>query len=1056
MNSSRAGSPSGVEDPQLARRGLEVDRQRAEVSWCRCSLPWLVAGPELGDVVGLALRASCVSRRSEGSSVTGSSAPILLDLNAEGHICAVRDMGMRIFPHSLEPQRKESLAAGRRAARSNRRNRDRYKSRQRRLLEFMTEHGLMPDDEGARKALELKDPYELRAKALDEKLSLPELGRALFHINQRRGFKSNRKTDTMNSERGAIKEGVARLEHLLRTTNSRTLGEYLAGRNRRREGTRARRDIVDDTASYEFYPSRAMYEHELDLILQKQRTFHPGLIGAIGAELKAIILYQRPLKAPPPGRCILEAGENRARIAYPALQTLRILKQVNALEIINPTDARPPLTQAERQLIIDKLQAAKRLTFPAIRHLLKGGKEAAFNFEAEKHKDLQGNVTGYYLAGEACFGERWRELSEERQNAVVDLILEETDSEEAIRILVTDYGLSPEQAEKALNAALDEDRASVSLRAAHKILPHLKAGCRYGEAREKAGYPAPGSFREGWRELPYYGEALPEAATRGTYAPEDRAAPEIFYGRTPNATLHVALNQIRKLVNAIIALHGPPAEAIVHLAPELKVGRKLAAWQQKTEQASRERTDSALLLLGLTPTPETRLQYRLWQDQAPVTNSWHERIVRDYLGCIAPCRVYGESDHLIALLRHKWGVDALIRDAMRGKLKALLPSKGGRHDLLDWILDEENTEAPLYFQQVVDAAVIGSVTPGLFQTVARECARMFADPRFRENPPGPAEALPLPFPGYREQIGDRLEGMVVSYKPDHGNASKAIHSPHPYTVAQLHQLMAYGLAAPRPDKPTALYVTRWPVADFIRLADIEAVADPGLRQKMLAAVEGLKDGSTQFKKALAAFAQSHGVRRLRVHLPRSPETMIPVYQRHEKGTEGPSPTSIIPAAQLLRGGLLPEQGFGCRRMGDGDHFQLSCPSERFHSAVAQGPPHGQPANAAPYRRYGGLEAGRRHTHWPGEKVCAGPCLFSRPQAGEGRRPETEPETLGPADAEVRAAQDFRRYSGPRARSAARDFIPTGGLKPAPASQKKGPREGAGFAWRILVLKQIGN
>ena len=76
----------------------------------------------------------------------------LLDLNGEGHICAVRDMGMRIFPHSLEPQRKESLAAGRRAARSNRRLRDRFKSRQRRLLEFMTEHGLMPDDAGRAKS----------------------------------------------------------------------------------------------------------------------------------------------------------------------------------------------------------------------------------------------------------------------------------------------------------------------------------------------------------------------------------------------------------------------------------------------------------------------------------------------------------------------------------------------------------------------------------------------------------------------------------------------------------------------------------------------------------------------------------------------------------------------------------------------------------------------------------------------------------------------------------------------------------------------------------------
>ena len=66
---------------------------------------------------------------------------------------------------------------------------------------------------------------------------------------------------------------------------------------------------MDQSAFYEFYPSRAMYEHELDLILQKQGTFYPGLIDAIGADLKTIILYQRPLKAPPPGRCILEPAK---------------------------------------------------------------------------------------------------------------------------------------------------------------------------------------------------------------------------------------------------------------------------------------------------------------------------------------------------------------------------------------------------------------------------------------------------------------------------------------------------------------------------------------------------------------------------------------------------------------------------------------------------------------------------------------------------------------------------------------------------------------------------
>ena len=72
-----------------------------------------------------------------------------------------------------------------------RRNLDRRKLRQKHLTKFMIESGLMPADEMARKELENTDPWELRAKALDGIIPLHHLGRALFHISQRRGFKSN-------------------------------------------------------------------------------------------------------------------------------------------------------------------------------------------------------------------------------------------------------------------------------------------------------------------------------------------------------------------------------------------------------------------------------------------------------------------------------------------------------------------------------------------------------------------------------------------------------------------------------------------------------------------------------------------------------------------------------------------------------------------------------------------------------------------------------------------------------------------------------------------------
>jgi CRISPR-associated endonuclease Csn1 len=104
----------------------------------------------------------------------------------------------------------------------------------------LVQYGLMPADIDERKKLELLDPYELRAKALDEKLPLHHLGRALFHLNQRRGFESNRKADTEEKEKGAIKQAARHLQTMMEEANSRTLGELFWKRHQKRESVRAR------------------------------------------------------------------------------------------------------------------------------------------------------------------------------------------------------------------------------------------------------------------------------------------------------------------------------------------------------------------------------------------------------------------------------------------------------------------------------------------------------------------------------------------------------------------------------------------------------------------------------------------------------------------------------------------------------------------------------------------------------------------------------------------------------------------------------------------------
>jgi CRISPR-associated endonuclease Csn1 len=185
------------------------------------------------------------------------------------------DAGVRIFHDGRDEKSKEPLAVTRRMARGMRRNRNRRILRRKKLLTLLIQNGLMPQDEKSRKKLELLNPYELRAKAAHEKISLHELGRTLFQINQRRGFKSNLKTDKGDNDLGAMKGAIRDLDAKLMETSSKTLGEYMAKRLEAGERVRICRTGIGSKASYNFYTGREMYQAEVSAILEEQAKHHP-------------------------------------------------------------------------------------------------------------------------------------------------------------------------------------------------------------------------------------------------------------------------------------------------------------------------------------------------------------------------------------------------------------------------------------------------------------------------------------------------------------------------------------------------------------------------------------------------------------------------------------------------------------------------------------------------------------------------------------------------------------------------------------------------------------
>lgn len=905
----------------------------------------------------------------------------ILALDKENFPSSLIDMGVRIFSDGRDDKSKEPLAVARRGARSLRRNYDRRDRRQRRLLSLLIQYGLMPQSEAARKELESLDPYELRAKALDETIPLHELGRAIFHINQRRGFKSNRKTDKRENDSSNMKNAIKDLDGKIFLTGSRTLGEYLWKQHLEKLPVRVRSQMVKQKAEYNFYPSRDMYAKELDAILARQQKDHPELTDRVCEEIKDILFYQRPLKPVTVGNCRFESGEKRARLAYPIVQKFRILQEVNNLQLERLAEGDPEITPEDRQKIIHELLHAKwkktkksLMTFGQISKAIGLGSGYKYNLESDRREGLQGDDTSAFLSQDSCFGNRWETFTQEQQEELVDLLFETQDPDELVETLVTNWAVTPEQAEEIANAPLAEGYGSVSRKAIEKMLPFLEKGQKYSDAAKSAGYHH-SDFRTGevFDHLPYYGEILPNNVIGGSFAPEDKALPEKYFGKINNPSVHIALNQVRKLVNALIDVYGPPEEVVIELARDLKEPAADIAKEQGKNQKENKRINDELVKLGVKQNYRNRMLYKLWEDLAedptkrccpfsgvqisqtdiftgqfeeehllPFSRSYNDGRANKVLssrewnrrkGNRSPFEAFshtpewpnmlarvqnlpknkrwrfqedaweiakGEGDDIIARMLNdtrymskiaKAYLSAVFDNekgkskvwAVPGQMTALLRDKWGLNDLLGE--EDGQKDRTDHRHHAIDAVVIGCSDRGMFKRLSDAARKLEEDEKLYEKRRKLVSGMSAPFEGFLHQITQKVDQIVVSYKPDHGGASKAITAQRPYTVGPLHKETAYGFIRKGEKKGTVIVATRAPIDSFQKMKHIEEVADPVIRANLENRLSGIKEDSPEWKAALAKYTAKTGTRRVRVHIEKTEDVLIGVKQPEDRGPE---------------------------------------------------------------------------------------------------------------------------------------------------------------------------
>ena len=511
-------------------------------------------------------------------------------LDADGNPIGVLDMGVRIFPDGREDRSETSNAAARRLARGQRRRRDRYLKRRDDLMEKLVEFGLMPEDKAERASLAKCNPYKLRARALDEPLDPFQLGRALFHLNQRRGFKSNRKAGGDENEESQTRERIAELRTDIRDAGARTLGKYLAWRHSDGDAVRARDEL-------NLYPDRAMYEAEFDAIREAQEPRH-SLSGQQWDDLRETIFFQRPLKPVEPGWCRFEENEKRAPRALPAFQEFRMLQEVNNLRLLSGTDPERPLNDDERERFLERLRSGSDIDLNKPVKILRLPPDAQFNLARGATAKIKGDEIAAKLAGRArkatqkrpampaLFGKRWFALSPAERDEIARFLIETEDPNVARDKAVAEWDFDESQAEAVSRVSLPSGYGSLSEKAIRKLLPHLERGLVLSDAAKAAGYHH-SDFRssEAHDSLPYYGQILQRDVVDANPKkdPEKDGEPA-RYGRIPNPTVHIGLGQLRRVVNGLIQVYGKPEEIVVELARDLKMNR-----EQKLQNNQRQR-----------------------------------------------------------------------------------------------------------------------------------------------------------------------------------------------------------------------------------------------------------------------------------------------------------------------------------------------------------------------------------------------------------------------------------------------------------------------------------
>lgn len=566
------------------------------------------------------------------------------------------DLGVRAFDKAETAKEGDPLNLTRRMARLARHRLAQRAWRLKKLARELKRQGLIDRQQFFLENPAQTSPWQLRVAGLEGKLESDEWARVIYHLCKHRGFhwvsraEEKQAEGDAKSEGGKVKQGLAGTRRLMEEKGYRSVAEMVlaefpeAQRNKQGEYTKAL--------------SRVLLGDELGKLFALQRQFsnpHANL------ELEAAILGNGDRKSglfwqqKPPlsgaallkmlGKCTFEKAEYRAPKASFTAERHVWLTRLNNLRIVVDGETRP-LNEQERELALPlPYRQASELTYKQLHDaLVKGGLlPKSFEFAglrpAKEGKDpksekliklpawqelrttlkaagLETEWEG--LAGAACCGQP--DILDE----IARVLSVYKDDDEARSEL---NKLPLPNREKMVEALLDirfDKFHALSLKALRKIVPFMEHGQRYDEACVSAGYHHSQLFAaDGDKELflpPLYEQARGHTpGQEGRMIFSERIEHEITGGIPRNPVVLRALNQARKVVNAIVRRYGSPVTVNIEMARDLSraLDERNKIKKEQDEYRARNERDKALFTEQFSQPPKGGEfeKFRLYREQ---------------------------------------------------------------------------------------------------------------------------------------------------------------------------------------------------------------------------------------------------------------------------------------------------------------------------------------------------------------------------------------------------------------------------------------------------------